>query len=115
MRFDVLTLFPEVFPGYLGQSLLKRAIDAGLVEVHLHNIRHWAQGTHRKVDDRPFGGGPGMVMMVEPVVDCVEAVRGLAADPGRLVMLTPQGRRLDQAGGRTVGRERADPALVRPV
>jgi tRNA (guanine37-N1)-methyltransferase len=96
MRFDVLTLFPEVFPGYLGESLLKRAIDAGLVEVHLHNIRQWARGTHRKVDDRPFGGGPGMVMMVEPVVDCVEAVRPLAADPGRLVMLTPQGRRLDQ-------------------
>ncbi len=96
MRFDVLTLFPEVFPGYLGQSLLKRAIDAGLVEVHLHNIRQWARGTRRKVDDRPFGGGPGMVMMVEPVVECVEAVRPLAADPGRLVMLTPQGQRLDQ-------------------
>ncbi len=97
MRFNVLTLFPEVFPGYLGQSLLKRAIDAGLVEVHLHNIRHWAQGARRKVDDRPFGGGPGMVMMVEPVVACVETVRSQAADPGRLVMLTPQGRRLDQA------------------
>jgi tRNA (guanine37-N1)-methyltransferase len=96
MRFDVLTLFPEIFPGYLGQSLLKRAIDAGLVETHLHDIRDWARGKHRKVDDRPFGGGPGMVMMVEPVVECVETVRAQAADPGHLVMLTPQGRRLDQ-------------------
>ena len=98
MRFDVLTLFPDIFPGYLGQSLLKRAIAAGLVEVCLHDIRNWTQDKHLKVDDRPYGGGPGMVMMVEPVVACVEAVRAMAAEPGHLVMLTPQGRPLDQAG-----------------
>ena len=97
MRFDVLTLFPDIFQGYLGQSLLKRGIDAGLVAVVLHDIRDWAQGRHKKVDDRPFGGGPGMVLMVEPVAECVEAVRAKDADPGHLVMLTPQGRRLDQA------------------
>jgi tRNA (guanine37-N1)-methyltransferase len=96
MRFDVLTLFPDIFQGYLGQSLLKRAIDAGLVAVHLHDIRDWSQGKHNTVDDRPFGGGPGMVMKVEPVVECVEAVRSYDPDPGHLVMLTPQGRRLDQ-------------------
>jgi tRNA (guanine37-N1)-methyltransferase len=96
MRFDVLTLFPEIFQGYLGQSLLKRAIATGLVTVELHNIRDWAEGRHKKVDDRPYGGGPGMVMMVEPVVGCVEEVQGLTPDPGHLVMLTPQGRRLDQ-------------------
>ncbi|MGD0383823.1 MAG: tRNA (guanosine(37)-N1)-methyltransferase TrmD, partial [Thermoguttaceae bacterium] len=96
MRFDVLTLFPEIFQGYLGQSLLNRAIQAGLVDVRLHNIRDWSKGKHNTVDDRPFGGGPGMVMKVEPVVECVEAVRAMAGDPGRLVMLTPQGRRLDQ-------------------
>jgi tRNA (guanine37-N1)-methyltransferase len=96
MRFDILTLFPDVFPGYLGQSLLKRAIQAGLVQVHLHDIRDWAIGKHNSVDDRPFGGGPGMVMRVEPVVECVEAVRQMDEDPGLLVMLTPQGRRLDQ-------------------
>jgi tRNA (guanine37-N1)-methyltransferase len=96
MRFDVLTLFPEIFQGYLGQSLLKRAIDAGLVEVYLHNIRDWSREKHQKVDDRPFGGGPGMVLMIEPVVECVEAVRQQAPRPGHLVMLTPQGRRLDQ-------------------
>jgi tRNA (guanine37-N1)-methyltransferase len=95
MRFDVLTLFPEIFQGFLGESLLKRAIQAGLVEVRLHNIRDWSKGKHNTVDDRPFGGGPGMVMKVEPVVECVEAVQ-TDGKPGHLVMLTPQGRRLDQ-------------------
>jgi tRNA (guanine37-N1)-methyltransferase len=96
MRFDVLTLFPDIFQGYLGQSLLKRAIQAGLVDVRLHDIRDWSLGKHNTVDDRPFGGGPGMVMKVEPVVACVEAVRSQDADPGHLVMMTPQGRRLNQ-------------------
>ena len=92
MRFDVLTLFPDIFQGYLGQSLLKRAIQARLVEVRLHDIRDWSKGKHNTVDDRPFGGGPGMVMKVEPVVECVEAVRSQDPEPGHLVMLTPQGR-----------------------
>lgn len=97
MRFDVLTLFPEMFSGYLGQSLLNRAIQNGLVEVRLHNLRDWGQGKHRSVDDRPYGGGPGMVLMVEPVVSCVEAVQATDPEPGQLVLLSPQGRRLDQA------------------
>lgn len=96
MRIDVLTLFPEMFPGYLGQSLLKRAIDASLVEIEIHNIRDWARGKHRQVDDRPFGGGPGMVLRPEPVVECVEDVQRQGDEPGHLVLLTPQGRRLDQ-------------------
>jgi tRNA (guanine37-N1)-methyltransferase len=96
MRFDVITLFPEMFPSYLGQSLLKLAIDRGLIDVALHNIRDWAHDKHHTVDDRPFGGGPGMVLKVEPVVECVENVRGMAAERGHLVMLTPHGRRLDQ-------------------
>jgi tRNA (guanine37-N1)-methyltransferase len=96
MRIDVLTLFPEMFSGYLGQSLLKRAVDAGIVDVAVHNIRDWAQGKHRQVDDRPFGGGPGMVLMPEPVVDAVEAVQQRAAASGHLVYLTPQGRQLSQ-------------------
>ena len=97
MRFDVLTLFPAIFESYLGQSLLRLAIERGLVEVRLHNIRDWAHDKHHTVDDRPFGGGPGMVLKVEPVVECVEAVGHMASDAGHLVMLTPQGRRLDQA------------------
>ena len=105
MRFDVLTLFPDMFPEYLGQSLLKRAIDTGLVEVCLHDIRNWSQDKHNKVDDRPYGGGPGMVMMVEPVVACVEAVQAMAGEPGHLVLLTPQGRPLDQAGVERLARQ----------
>jgi len=97
MRFDILTLFPEMFPGYMGQSLLKRAIDADLVRIRLHNIRDWATDKHKSVDDRPFGGGPGMVLKVEPVVEAVEAVQKQAEVPGKLVMMTPQGSRLDQS------------------
>ncbi|MFQ3592680.1 MAG: tRNA (guanosine(37)-N1)-methyltransferase TrmD [Gemmataceae bacterium] len=95
MRFDVLTLFPEIFSGYLSQSLLKLAIDKGLVSIHTWDIRNWATGKHQSVDDRPFGGGPGMVLMCEPVVACVEAVQA-QAEPGLLVMLTPTGQRLTQ-------------------
>src|SRR5215469_13972377 len=97
MRFDVLTLFPEIFQGYLGQSLLKLALQQGLVEIHLWNMRDWAQGKHHSVDDRPFGGGPGMVIMPEPVFEAVETVREKAAEPGLLVMLTPAGERLTQS------------------
>jgi tRNA (guanine37-N1)-methyltransferase len=95
MRFDLLTLFPPIFDGYLGQSLLKKAIDANLVEVHRHDIRHWSKDKHHKVDDRPFGGGPGMILQVEPVVECVAAVQKLA-EPGHLVVLSPRGRTLNQ-------------------
>jgi tRNA (guanine37-N1)-methyltransferase len=96
LRFDLLTLFPGLFDGFLSESILKRAIDRELVAVKRHNIRDWAVGRHRPVDDRPFGGGPGMVLMAPPVVAAVEAVQGLADPPGRLIVLTPQGRRLDQ-------------------
>jgi len=96
MRFDVLSLFPDIFQGYLGQSLLKRAIDNGLVDVRLHNIRQWANDKHNCVDDRPFGGGPGMVLKPEPIVECVEAVQNEGEQAGHLVMLTPQGQPLHQ-------------------
>jgi tRNA (guanine37-N1)-methyltransferase len=101
MRFDVLTLFPSMFDSYVGQSLLKKAIDGGLVSVVTHDIRNWSRDKHHKVDDRPFGGGPGMVLRVEPVVECVEAVQQLpwkdgAARPGHLIVLSPRGRTLNQ-------------------
>ena len=97
MRFDVLTLFPDIFQGYFTQSILKLAIDRGLVAIHLWNIRDWAEGKHKSVDDRPFGGGPGMVLMPGPVCDCVAAVQQKAPEPGELVMLTPGGERLTHA------------------
>ena len=77
LRIDVLTLFPALFDGFLGESILKRAIAKGLVEVKLWDLRDWAEGKHRQVDDRPFGGGPGMVLMAPPVVSAVEAVRAV--------------------------------------
>lgn len=96
MRFDVLTLFPDLFQGYFTQSLLKLALERGIVEIHLWNIRDWAKGKHRSVDDRPFGGGPGMVIMPEPVFDAVETVQAKAAKAGQLILLTPGGERLTQ-------------------
>lgn len=97
MRFDIVTLFPAIFDGYLTQSLLDKAIQRGLVDIQRHDLRHWAKDTpHRQVDDRPFGGGPGMLIQVQPTVDCVEAVEAMDERPARRILLTPQGRRLDQ-------------------
>ncbi len=96
MRFDVVTLFPEIFSGYLDQGLLKKAIDRSLVNVQLHDLRAWSTDKHQKVDDRPFGGGPGMVLQVQPVVDCVEHVQKLEKTPGQVILLTPQGKPLAQ-------------------
>ena len=97
MRFDVLTLFPGVFRGPLDETILRRAIEAGLVEVCLHDLREWATDRHRTVDDYPFGGGPGMVMKPEPIFAAVEAIQPLAEPPAAVVLMTPQGRRLDRA------------------
>jgi len=96
MRFDVLTIFPDMFPGYLSQSLLNKAIERGLTEVHVHNIRDWTNDKHSSIDDRPFGGGPGMVMMAPPVVECAEAVMQQDERPTHTILLTPQGRTLNQ-------------------
>jgi tRNA (guanine37-N1)-methyltransferase len=96
MRFDILTLFPQIFDGYRSQSILSRAIENRQVEMHVHDIRDWAQDRHRKVDDRPFGGGPGMILMVEPVVRCARDVAGLSDARPLTIMLSPSGRRLDQ-------------------
>jgi len=96
MRFDLLTLFPAIFESYLKQSLLKRAIDSGRVNVKTWDIRDWTTDTRRSVDDKPYGGGPGMLICPGPVFDCVEAVQAETNDPGELILLTPQGRRLDQ-------------------
>lgn len=98
MRIDILTLFPDLFAGFLDGSLLGEARRSGLIDIRLANIRDFAEGVHRQVDDRPYGGGPGMLLMPGPVVSCVEAVQRQADAPGHVVMLTPGGRRLDQAG-----------------
>jgi tRNA (guanine37-N1)-methyltransferase len=103
---DVLTLFPGLFDGFLSESILKRAIEHGLIAVRLWNLRDWAEGRHKQVDDRPFGGGPGMVLMAPPVVTAVETVQGMDNHPGRLIALTPSGRTLDQTWIRELASER---------
>ncbi|MCA9190124.1 MAG: tRNA (guanosine(37)-N1)-methyltransferase TrmD [Planctomycetales bacterium] len=96
MRFDIITLFPQIFRDYLGESLLSKAIAAGIIEVNTFDLRHWSRDKHHKVDARPFGGGPGMLIQVEPVVECVEEVQSKGETPGQLILLSPQGERLRQ-------------------
>ncbi|ADX47176.1 tRNA (guanine-N1)-methyltransferase [Paracidovorax avenae ATCC 19860] len=102
MRFDVITLFPELFAPFLASGVTRRAYATGLVDVRLWNPRDYAEGNYRRVDDRPFGGGPGMVMMAEPLERCLQAIRadrGEAAEAvAPLVMFSPIGRRLDHEG-----------------
>ena len=96
LRVDILTLFPEMFAPVLGTSIPRRAAEKGLVDYHLTNIRDFAEGTHKSVDDKPFGGGPGMVMMAPVVFDAVEAVEKQDPRPATRILLTPQGRPFDQ-------------------
>src|ERR1700723_1222856 len=101
LRIDILTLFPEMFAPVLGTSIPKRAAEKGLVEYHLTNIRDFATDAHKSVDDKPFGGGPGMVMMCQTLFDAVESIE--RQDPAHdrakcvRVLLTPQGRKFDQS------------------
>ena len=96
LRIDILTLFPEMLSAALQSSILGRACAGGFVGYHAHNIRDWARDKHRTVDDRPFGGGPGMVMMCQPLFDAVTDVERQDDRPATRVLLTPQGERLDQ-------------------
>jgi len=96
MRIDVLTLFPEMFESPLSYSILKRAQESKIVEIVLTNIRDFARDKYRKVDDKPYGGGPGMVVMPGPVFDCFEYVEKLSPEKGRIILLTPQGQKFDQ-------------------
>ena len=98
MRIDILTLFPNMLEATLATSIVKRAQDGGYVEIHVHDIRDWADNKHRKVDDRPFGGGPGMVMMCQPLHDCVQEVERQSNNDCSTVRIhfTPQGEVLKQ-------------------
>ncbi|MHC4363109.1 MAG: tRNA (guanosine(37)-N1)-methyltransferase TrmD [Planctomycetota bacterium] len=96
MRIDILTLFPEMYESPLGHSILKRARENGVVDIALTDIRDFAADKYRKVDDKPYGGGPGMVMMPAPVFDCFEHVQKLSPEKGRVILLTPQGQRFNQ-------------------
>jgi len=102
MRFDILTIFPGMLEGPLSESILRRARERGLIDVRVHDLRRWAPPPHHRVDDLPFGGGGGMVFRPEPIFAAVEE---LAAEgpPPRVLLLSPQGRRLDQQKVRELG------------
>lgn len=111
MRFDIFTLLPEVFVPYLQSSILQKAAERGLLEVHLHNIRDWARDKHHTTDDLPYGGGGGMVMKPEPIFEAVESVLGPLACPADdggaacpVILLTPQGRLFTQDVARELAR-----------
>jgi len=94
MKIDVLTLFPAMFAGPLDESIIKRARAEGLLDLAIHNLRDFTHDRHRTVDDKPFGGGPGMLLKPEPIFEAVET---LARDPARVILLTPVGRTFSQA------------------
>ncbi len=94
MRFDIITLFPELFAPFLASGVTRRAYASGQVEVRLWNLRDFAEGNYRRVDDRPFGGGPGMVMMLEPLVKCLDAIR-VQRPEAPVVLFSPIGQVLN--------------------
>src|SRR5687767_8464841 len=96
LRIDILTLFPEMFSPVLGTSIPKRAAEKGLVQYHLTNLRDFATDAHKSVDDKPFGGGPGMVMMAPVMFEAVEAIEKQDTRPATRILLSPQGKMLTQ-------------------
>ncbi|NML46778.1 tRNA (guanosine(37)-N1)-methyltransferase TrmD [Ramlibacter sp. G-1-2-2] len=95
MRFDVITLFPELFAPFLTAGVTRRAYETKQVDVRLWNLRDFAEGNYRRVDDRPFGGGPGMVMLAEPLAKCLAAIKADRDDDAPVVLFSPIGQRLD--------------------
>jgi tRNA (guanine37-N1)-methyltransferase len=96
LRVDVISIFTDLFAPYLSQGMVGIAAERNALDVHAHDLRDYTTDVHRSVDDRPYGGGPGMVMIPGPLFDAVEDVRGKARPDGRLILLSPQGRTLDQ-------------------
>ena len=105
MRFDVITLFPDLFRAFLTTGIFGRAVDSRIVEVMLHDLRAHGEGAYRKVDDTPYGGGGGMILLAGPLARCLASARAAAAPPGRVVLMSPQGRPLDQAACRRLAGE----------
>ncbi|MEX2159014.1 MAG: tRNA (guanosine(37)-N1)-methyltransferase TrmD [Dehalococcoidia bacterium] len=97
MRIDIVTLFPEMFRGPFDASIIARAVEGGIAQIELHDLRDWGLGRHKQVDDSPYGGGAGMLLKPEPVFAAVEAVQAHAEPPAHVVLLTPQGRLFSQS------------------
>lgn len=110
MRFDLLTIFPEIFNSYLKESIIKRAVTAGKIEIHVHDIRKFSKDKHGKVDDIPYGGGPGMVMTPQPIYDCVRHVK--KKNKGPVIYLSPKGELLTQTKAKKIAKEGRDLILL---
>ena len=105
MKIDILTLFPEMFAGPFEESIIKRAQEKGLVEINIHNLRNWAKDERGTVDDRPYGGGPGMILMPQPIFDAVESIKSeIRSTKSEIILLTPQGQKFDQQKARTLSK-----------
>lgn len=103
MRFDIITIFPNIFDSYLNESILKRAREKKLVQIRMHDLRKWSRDKHKKVDDKAYGGGPGMVLQIEPVARAIKSLlraaprhaRGVTSRPIKIVFLSPKGKQFD--------------------
>jgi len=111
IKFDIITIFPEIFSSYFNESIIKRALAKKLIKINIHNLRQWSLGKHKQVDDRPYGGGPGMILMVEPIARALRDLKSKTLPTGRqvsnlksghkkksvrVIMLTPAGKRFTQ-------------------
>jgi len=105
MKIDVITLFPAMFSGPLDESIVKRARQAGILDLRIHDLRDWTHDRHRTVDDTPYGGGPGMVLKPEPIFEAVEALRAERGPEMKVILTSPSGRRFDQSVARELARE----------
>ena len=93
MKIDILSIFPNMFDGFLNESIIKRAREKGIVEINIHNFREFSKDPHKKVDDYQFGGGAGMILMPQPIYDCVESIK---TDESYIILMTPQGIKYNQ-------------------
>jgi tRNA (guanine37-N1)-methyltransferase len=110
MRFDILTIFPQIFDSYIKESIIKRALESKKIEIHIHDIRKFSKDKHKKVDALPYGGGPGMVMTPQPIFDCITAVK--KKNKGPVIYLSPKGKIFTQAAAKNFAEKYAGKGLI---
>ena len=103
IKFDIITIFPDIFRSYFNESIIKRAQDRKLVKINIHNLRDYTKDKHKSVDDKPYGGGPGMVMMIEPIFKAVKKIKSsrvagsrFAGQKSKIILFSPKGKKFDQ-------------------
>jgi tRNA (guanine37-N1)-methyltransferase len=105
MRFDLLTIFPNIFESYFNTSIIKRAQENGLVKIKIHDLRKWTKDKHKTVDDRPYGGGPGMILKIEPIYKALKYLKKGKVKP-KIILLTPQGKQFNQKEAERLSQEK---------